>query len=89
MAKKVGDYLKEKGLKVSRLTNADHFRYSGTKIIYQKEYDQAADEVARHIPIYQIKEVIEKLDRANIKVKILIGRDLIPYINRFENGKKS
>lgn len=89
MAKRVVEYLKEKGFKVSRLTNADHFRYSGTKIIYQKEYDQAAEEVAQHIPTYQLKEEIEKLDRPNIKVKILIGKDLVPYLNRFENGKKS
>ena len=89
MAKKVGDYLKEKGLKVTRLTNADNFNHSGTKIIYQKEYDKAAEEVAEHIPVYQIKEPAEKLDRPNIRVKILIGKDLIPHHKTFENGKKS
>ena len=89
MAKKVGDYLKEKGLKVTRLTNANHFRHSGTKIIYQKEYDKAADQVAEHIPVYQSKEQAEKLDRPNIRVKILIGKDLIPHHKTFENGKTS
>jgi Tfp pilus assembly protein PilF len=89
MAKKVGDYLKEKGFKVTRLTNANNFRHSGTKIIYQKEYDKAAEQVAEHIPVYQSKDQAEKLDRPNIRVKILIGKDLIPYHKKFENGKSS
>ena len=89
MAKKVGDYLKERGLKVTRLTNANHFRHSGTKIIYQKEYDKAAEQVAEHLPVYRAKEEIERFDRPNIRVKILIGKDLVPHHKIFENGKTS
>jgi hypothetical protein len=89
MAKKVGDYLKEKGLKVTRLTNASHFSHSGTKIIYQKEYDKAAEQVAEHLPVYRAKEEIERFDRPNIRVKILIGKDLVPHHKIFENGKTS
>ena len=89
MAKKVGNYLKEKGFNVRRLTNANHFSHSRTKIIYQKGYDQTVEEILKHIPLYQIKKEIGKLDRPQINVKILIGKDLIPYLEKFENGEKS
>ena len=89
MAKKVGDYLNEKGLKVTRLTNANNFNHSGTRIFYQKEYDGAANHVAGQLPVFRSKEETEKFDRPNIKIKILIGKDLIPHHKKFENGKTS
>jgi Flp pilus assembly protein TadD/cell division protein FtsN len=89
MAKKVGDYLKEKGLKVTRLTNANNFNHSGTKIFYQKEYNEAGEYVAEQLPVFWSKEETEKFDRPNIKIKILIGKDLVPHHKTFENGKKS
>lgn len=89
MAKKVGDYLKEKGLRVTRLTNANNFNYSGTSIFYEKSYDDAANHVAGQLPVFRTKEEAEKFDRPNIKIKILIGKDLVPHQKSFENGKKS
>jgi Flp pilus assembly protein TadD len=89
MAKKVGDYLNEKGLKVTRLTNANNFNHTGTRIFYQKEYDGAAEHVAKQLPVLRSKEETEKFDRPNIKIKIIIGKDLIPHHKTFENGKNS
>ena len=89
MAKKIGDYLKEKGLKVTRLTNANNFNHSGTRIFYRKEYDEAADQVAGQLPVVRSKEETEKFDRPNIKIKILIGKDLIPHHKAFQNSKNS
>jgi hypothetical protein len=89
MAKKVGDYLNEKGLKVTRLTNANNFNHSGTRIFYQKEYDGAAEHVAKQLPVFRSKEETEKFDRPNIKIKIIIGKDLIHHHKTFENGKNS
>ena len=89
MAKKVGDYLKEKGLKVTRLTNANHFRHTETRIFYQKEYQETADYAAEQLPVVGNKEQKVKLDRPTIKVKILIGKDLIPHLRTFDNGAKS
>ncbi len=85
----VGDYLKGKGFKVTRLTNADYFNYAETKIFYQKEYRSAADQVAEQLPVFRSKEEKEKFDRPNITMKILIGKDLVPHKKSFENGKKS
>ena len=89
MARKVGHYLKERGLKVNRLTNADHFNHSGTKVLYRKEYKEVADQIAEQIPVVRSKEQIEKFDRPNIRIKILIGKDLIPHHKVFENRKSS
>ena len=89
MARMVGDYLERKGFRVMRLTNANGFNYAETKIFYQKEYHEGADQVAEQLPVFQSKEETEKFDRASIKIKILIGKDLVPYYKLFENGKKS
>ena len=89
MARKVGNYLKEKGVKVTRLTNANNFKHPETSILYQKEYDEAADHIAEYLPVFRSKEKTEKFDRPNIKIKILIGKDLILHQKAFENGKGS
>jgi tetratricopeptide (TPR) repeat protein len=78
MAARVGNYLKEKGLKVVRLTNADNFKHGGTRVLFQKGYHEMADHVAGELPVIQNMEE-KKLDRPSIKVKVLIGKDLIPH----------
>ncbi len=78
MARRVGDFLKGKGLKVVRLTNADHFNHSGTRIYYQKDYHEEAVYVAGQLPLIQDMEETKKFDRPGIKVKLLIGKDLVP-----------
>lgn len=88
MARTVGDYLKGRGFRVTRLTNANYFNYADTKIFYQKEYNDAADHVAEQLPVFQSKEETENFDLASIKIKILIGKDLVPYYKLFENGNK-
>jgi Flp pilus assembly protein TadD len=89
MARMVGDYLEGRGFRVTRLTNAAYFNHTKTKIFYRKEYHDAADQVAEQLPVFQSKEETEGFDRANIAMKILIGKDLVPYYKLFENGKKS
>lgn len=89
MARTVGDYLKGRGFRVTRLTNAAYFNHAETKIFYQKEYHEGADQVAEQLPVFQSKEETEKFDRPSIKIKILIGKDLVPHKKSFENGNKS
>jgi len=85
MARRVGDYLKGKGLKVVRLTNADNFNYSGTRIYYHKGYNEQADYIAGQLPVLQNKEEIIKFERAGIKIKVLIGEDLVSQDEVFDN----
>jgi tetratricopeptide (TPR) repeat protein len=79
MARGVADYLKENNLKVVRLTNARSFSYTNSQLLCEKEYLSTAQEVTRMMPApVQIQEV-KKLDRPTVKVKLIIGKDLMTH----------
>jgi len=84
MARKMANYLRQNGIKVVRLTNADNFRYLKTRVYYLKGYSEAACDVAHQIPGDQDVEMMKTFDRPNIRIKVLVGRDLIPYQNHFQ-----
>jgi tetratricopeptide (TPR) repeat protein len=87
MAKKVGGFLKKRGFEVVRYTNANNFNYSSASIYYNKDYASVARRIAKAMPeIKNIKEMKE-LDRSNVKVKVLLGKNLIPYKNKYEGNK--
>ena len=85
MAKRVGNHFEKNGLNVSRLTNAEHFNFKETKIFYLKPYLHDAYIVAQHIPGWQNMKEVDELSRQNIKIKVLIGKDLIPYHSLGDN----
>ena len=82
MAKQVGDFLKKRGLKVTRLTNADHFKHAETTILFENGYREAAEHVAGQLPSFKEIEEIRGTGKANVKIKVLIGKDLVPQ-NRY------
>jgi tetratricopeptide (TPR) repeat protein len=86
MARRVGNYLQERGLSIVRLTNANHFKHRETKIFYREGYDEVAGDLEEQLPMFQGTEV-KQLDRANVKVKVLIGKDLVPYNKMFKEGR--
>ncbi len=86
MARKVGMYLNKNGFGEPRLTNASHFGFAETTIYYCEGYLQTAYQLAQSIPGYQIMEKAERLDRPETKVKVRIGKDLIPYAPVFEKS---
>ena len=86
MAGRVGTYLRQNGVRVVRLTNANNFRYRNTRIYYQEGYRDAAYYIFSQLPGVQSMEPIRKTDRPHIKVKILIGKDIVPYDDLF-SGK--
>lgn len=90
MAKRVGEYLTGYGYEVARLTNADSFNYAETKIYYRKGYLQEAYRLAQHIPGYQNMEKVNSFGHQNINIKVLIGRDIVPFnrrlIGRYEQS---
>jgi len=79
MARKMGDYLKTRGLEVSRFTNANHFNHRVSKIYYQEGYQEAASHLAGQLPALDGMEEAKRFDRPDIKIKLLIGKDLVPY----------
>jgi tetratricopeptide (TPR) repeat protein len=84
MARRVGGYLKEKGYKVTRLTNAGHFHFDDTTIYYCSGHLQDAYQVAREMPGWNEMIKVANLGRPSIKVKVLIGKDLVLYSRLFE-----
>ena len=83
MARRVGGYLKKKGYEVTRLTNAQHFQFADTTIYYCSDNLQDAYQVAKEIPGWNEMKKVVNLGRPSIKVKVLIGKDLVPYDNFF------
>ena len=76
MATRMGNYLKDKGLKVTLITNADQFGYTKSKIYYCENYLHDAYKVAQKIPGWQDMERAGAYSRKNIKIRVLIGKDL-------------
>jgi len=89
MAGRVGNFLRTKGLKVIRLTNANNFAYAGTNIFYQKGYYEAADRVARELEVLQNIQEITKFDRPNVKIRVLVGKDITPHSKIFKDRQQS
>ena len=96
MAFRVGTYLANKGLNVTRYTNADHFNFNQTKIYYHDDFLQDAFNVAKHIPGLQNMEKCKEFNQENIKIKVVLGKDLVPYdrlitskLDRIDKANKS
>jgi Flp pilus assembly protein TadD len=79
MARMVGDYLSERGFLVHSPKNADHFNYPETKIYYCIGYLQDAYQVAQHMPGYQNMDKAKQFEGSNAQIKVVIGRDMIPF----------
>lgn len=89
MARRIGERLREQGLKVVRLTNADHFHYRETKIIYGRGYYPEAEHVARQLG--GVRRFVErpKLEWPQIQVRVLLGRDLASGRDLRKKGRSS
>jgi hypothetical protein len=89
MARNVGAYLTPKGFSANRLTNADHFNYSKTKIYYRKGYQQDALRLAEEISGWQrVAKVIEQNQMMKRAIKVLIGKDLVPFHEHISGNLK-
>ncbi len=85
MARDIRTYLKAQGFSVVRVTNARHFNHAEGSIHYEKEYRDVAMEIAGQIPQIKDMKEVDKCDRPNVKVKVLIGKDLIAYRQDYRN----
>jgi hypothetical protein len=79
MASRVANYLRKKGFKVSRLKNANSFNHATTKIFYYNGHLQDIHRLLQEIPAQLDAENIIELQRLGNRIKILIGKDMIPY----------
>jgi tetratricopeptide (TPR) repeat protein len=88
MATRIGNYLKKKGVKVTRLTNAEHFNFEETIIYYHWAHLKDAFKVAQEIPGYQNMEKLGASDQKSEKIKVRIGKDLVLYDQFFVEHTK-
>jgi tetratricopeptide (TPR) repeat protein len=79
MASRVANYLRKKGFKVSRLNNASSFNHATTKIFYYNGHLQDVHRLLQEIPAQLDAKNIIELQRLGNRIKILIGKDMIPY----------
>ncbi len=80
MARKVGNFLRKKGIKVTWLTNADNFGYKETNIYYRQGYLDSAMYIEKMLPGTQgYQESVISGRPENINVQVIIGRDLISH----------
>lgn len=89
MAARVRTLLIQKGLKVVRLTNADDFKHSRTSIFYQRGFYYEAGRVAEHFPGAEKMEEVQKFDRPRVKIKVVIGKELVSHGALFGGGQRS
>lgn len=83
MARTVGRHLSKSDFKVVRLTNADHFNYRESLVLYRKGYENTAEWIDREVPVALKHREVKSFDRPHIKVKLVIGKDVVPYRKSF------
>lgn len=86
MARHVGRYLKEKGFTVVRLTNAKRFNYKRADIAYLEGYGDEARRLARELPCRCDLKAAKKFSRSNVKIRVLIGKEMAPHKKIFKGG---
>jgi hypothetical protein len=84
MAATVKRFLIDKGFPVLRATNATHFGFRSTIVLYRPGSLQQAWHIAKEIPGEQNFEEVNDLGAATIAVKLILGKDLQPYYSQFK-----
>ena len=79
MARRLGHFLKEKNFNVTRLTNADHFNYKKSEILYSHGYEAEAKRVEKYLPGQHQLRKTNGLERSFVKLKVVIGEDIIHF----------
>jgi tetratricopeptide (TPR) repeat protein len=79
MARRLGSYLRKKGFKVTRAENANSFDHEKTKVIYYSGHAQDVSKLLKELPGHYDKWDIIELEHSGNHIKIIIGKDMIPY----------
>jgi len=87
MARRLGSYLRKKGFKVTRTENANSFDHEKTKIIYYYGHAQDVSRLLKELPGQFDKMDIIELEHSGNHIKIIIGKDMIPYGNAISSAE--
>jgi hypothetical protein len=86
MARRLGSYLRKKGFKVTRTENANSFDHEKSKVIYYSGHAQAVSKLLKELPRRFDKRDIVELKHSDRYIKIIIGKDMIPYDRVISNA---
>ena len=89
MARKVGHYLSNKGYSVTRVSNASHFNHHQTTIYYYPGFYETARQLTKQIPGFEDKGLLVESNQIKNNIKVIIGKDIIPYSEQFIKEKKT
>jgi len=87
MAKSVGNYLKNRGYRVVSVTNADSYSYPTGSVSYRGDGQATAQEIAAIFPGDVNVKKSKLTARKDVRVRVLIGEDMIPYKKVFMEDK--
>jgi len=79
MARNVGEYLKKRGYNVVKLTNANSYSYQKGNVSYRADGQTTAQEIAAIFPSNVDVKKLKDGTRKDVRVRVLVGKDLIPY----------
>lgn len=75
MAGRSAAYFRKKGITVKHVTNAEHFKFQQSLIVYKEGFLREAYLVAAMIPGFQEMKKIPADARQRVDVKVILGRD--------------
>lgn len=86
MASYMADCLRKQGFDVKKLSNAAHFNFPKTRILYSEGYYESACQLALEFPGIDSLKDIKASTGLKQDVKILLGKDLVPFNTSIRNG---
>lgn len=79
MARRVGNYFKQKGFSVAAPSNAKHFNYPATRIYYTRGYYEDAVRLSQGIPGFEVAGKFIESAELETNIRILMGKDIVPF----------
>jgi Flp pilus assembly protein TadD len=86
MARRVGEYLRNRDIILMYLSNADNFKHKYSKIYYASGFLQEAYQLSQKLPGLQTLEEVKSIRGGNAEISILLGKDLVPHDKMFPKG---
>ena len=88
MARDVGQYLRQKGFKVARLTNAESFNHEEAIVYYGRGFEDVAHQLMQELPALRHKQEASRFERSDVKVRVLLGKDVVPHKRLFVSNEE-
>jgi tetratricopeptide (TPR) repeat protein len=79
MARALRGQLRSVGVQVATISNWSNFNQPITRVLYRQGYEQAARELAQHLPVQVELVATDRLPRAGRDVMVVLGRDMRGY----------